>query len=107
MSTPNTSPLPMASTTKKFNAAATTSAKNQQIYFNTPTSSHSMPSSAKEFHPDPALMPTIHSIRETTLIALTEPFLMAWCQEINQDTLAADCLGMPDYWFGFNSVHNM
>ena len=76
VTTPGTSPSPMINVTSK----------DHQNCFAPVVPPRNVPSSPDIMLPNPPVPArTIHAIHDATLLALTEPFLMAWCQEIHPE----------------------
>ncbi|KIM76635.1 hypothetical protein PILCRDRAFT_643274 [Piloderma croceum F 1598] len=102
--TPNTSPSPMSGTATKLETITDISSQKHQSHFDAQLSPLNVSSPPENTLPTPAPARSIGVIDDTVLMALTEPFLMAWCQDITQDSLA---LHTQDYWMDENSVDNL
>jgi hypothetical protein len=104
VATPNTSPSPMSGTAMKLETITDISFKKHQNHLDAQLSPLNVSSPPKKAPPTPAPARSIGVIDDTVLMALTEPFLMAWCQDITQESLA---LHTQDYWMDGNSVDNL
>jgi hypothetical protein len=94
MTAPNISPLASTSATIKDNKTPLfdiTSPSDMHQRHSSALPTHNLPS-YKENHLLSAPACSIGPIQDTVLIALTEPFLMAWCQDVNQASHALECL---------------
>jgi len=102
--TPNTSPSPMSETATKLETITDISSQKHRSPFDAQLSPLNVSSPPENMLPTPAPARSIGVIDDTVLMALTEPFLMAWCQDITQESLA---LHTQDYWMDGNSVDNL
>ena len=86
MTTPNTSPSPIIAT--KLYSMTNISSNQYQNHFDFQLSLHNVSPTPEDVFSTPAPLRTIGAIDDTVLIALTEPFLLVWCQDITQESLA-------------------
>jgi len=102
MVTPNTSPLSMSGTATKLETVTNISFNKHPSHLDAQLPPLNVSSPPENVLPTPAR--SIGVIDDTVLIALTEPFLMAWCQDVTQEAFA---LHTQDYWMDENSVDNL